>query len=379
MKNIFLQGFITLTTGAFLVGCGNSINQSVKQAVVDNQSAQSALEWEQSEANPQLLFAKWREEVAADKSHLSAIQQEICANLTGLEAQELTIFEQEIQNAANDSLVSPCREELLSKLEEYYDQERSTLSVSVNALSSTPSKNNFQFPRNVQKRDFSNGYFATSADVGKKEIVLTFDDGPSGVYTESIRRSLKEVNAKAHFFLLGKNVKANPQGVKDLAEDGHVMGSHSVTHACLGNSRACGRNNGRVLSFAEASAEIRGGAQAVYDVLGYVDPFFRFPYGESSPELKSFLKNSSVGEFFWNIDSEDWKAQSNDKLLKNTIARVEAAGRGVLLFHDIQRKTAEIMPQLLRELYTRGYSIVLLQPADESARYNSKLVKKKLP
>jgi peptidoglycan/xylan/chitin deacetylase (PgdA/CDA1 family) len=378
MKNVFLFGIIALSAGS-LIGCGNQVNQSVQQAVADNQSAQSLLDWEQSEANPEQLFAKWREDFMQDSSKRESLKSDLCAELSGLDGQSLTIFENEIRDVNNSMLVSSCKDELLSKLEGHYETERSRLSVTVNALEPIKSRNSFQFPANVQKRDTSNGYFAVTGDVARKEVILTFDDGPSGVYTDSILRSLREVNAKAIFFMMGKNVRANADIVKRVAADGHAVGSHSNTHACLGTSRSCGKTNGHVFSFDEAVAEIKAGHQAVQDVLGWVDPFFRFPYGEASPELKNFLKSKSTGEFFWSIDSEDWRAQSNETLLKNTLDRLDAKGRGNLLFHDIQRKTAEIMPALLRELYSRGYSIVLLQSSDEAARYNSKLVKKNLP
>ena len=182
------------------------------------------------------------------------------------------------------------------------------------------------------------------------------------------------------FFALGKSVRANPDALKQVAADGHTVGSHTVTHRCIGSRSICARSNGgRNLTFEEASAEIKGGHQAVYDTLGFVDPFFRFPFGESSPELKNFLKENATGEFYWAIDSNDWRAQSNDDLLKNTLAQIDQRGRGVVLFHDIQRKTAETLPAFLRELYTRGYSVVLLKSSDANARFNSKLVRKKLP
>lgn len=378
MRNDFVVGLIALSVGA-LAGCSNQVGESVQKAVVDNQSAQSNLEWEQSEAHPERLFQMWREDFKRDASKQEEFKSDLCEELSSLDGQSLTIFENEVRDENNRMLVSSCKDELLNRLEGHHEAERSHLNVSVNALVPRSSLNRFQFPVNIQKRDTSNGYYAVTGDVARKEVILTFDDGPSGVYTDSILRSLREVNAKAIFFLLGKNVRANADIVKRVAADGHAMGSHSKTHACLGTSRSCRNANGRVLSLDEAASEIKAGHQAVQDVLGWVDPFFRFPYGESSPELKGYLRSKSVGEFFWSIDSEDWRAQSNQTLLNNTLSRLEARGRGILLFHDIQRKTAEVMPALLKELYHRGYSIVLLQSSDESARYNSKLVKKNLP
>ncbi|MBV2168610.1 MAG: polysaccharide deacetylase family protein [Bdellovibrio sp.] len=378
MKNLLVSGIVVLVAG-YLVGCGNSIARSVQQAVSDNQNAQSLLEWEKSESNPEILFSKWQQDFMQDSSQRENLKKDLCGELTVLDGQSLTIFENEIRHENNRALLSSCKEELLGKIETHYALERKQLSVPVDALKASASANNFQFQPNVQKRDTSNGYFAVFGDVARKEVILTFDDGPSGEYTASILRSLKEVNAKAIFFHMAKNIRLNPDAVKQVAADGHAIGSHSISHACLGTSNACRRNNGRVLTFDEAVAEIKGGHQAIHDILGWVDPFFRFPYGEASVELKNYLKMNSTGEFFWSIDSEDWKAQPNETLLRNTLARLDEKGRGIVLFHDIQRRTAEIMPQFLRELYTRGYSVVLLQSADPMARYNSKLVKKRIP
>lgn len=378
MKNAILGGFLAVAATG-LVGCGSQVGTSLRQAVETNQKATSLIEWESSDSHPEAIFQKIREDIAADSSQSTKLQAEVCQELGNLDSQSLTLFEEEIDSKENASILANCKTELKQKLDSHYVEQRQLLDVPVDVLAAGSSGNNFKFQPNVQKRDLSNGYFAVSGDVSKKEVIITFDDGPSGQYTDSILKSLKEVDAKAIFFALGKNVRANPAALKRVAADGHAVGSHSVTHACLGSSRACDKTNGRKLSFDEAVAEIKGGHQAVYDALGFVDPFFRFPYGEASPELKQFLKRSQVGEFFWAIDSEDWKAQSNETLLKNTMQRLNARGRGILLFHDIQRKTAEIMPQLLRELYTSGYSIVLLQASDSQARYNSKLVRTKLP
>ncbi|MGZ3773661.1 MAG: polysaccharide deacetylase family protein [Pseudobdellovibrionaceae bacterium] len=362
-----------------LVGCGNQISRNVQQAVIDNQSVQSLSEWELSEANPTNLFEKWRKQIEMNPSRQQQIEKDICTELNKLDGQSLSIFENEIRDKKNRPLLTICQEDLYSKLENYYKEERQKLAVSTNALELTPSANNFQFQPNVQHRDVSDGYFAFNGDIATKEVILSFDDGPSALYTPSVLQSLREVKARVHFFELGKNVKQNPELVKKVAAEGHAIGSHSTTHACLGTSGVCQKINGRILSFDEAIDEIKVGHQAIYDVLGWVEPFFRFPYGESSAELKNFLKTNSTGEFYWSIDSNDWRAQSNEGLLNNTLNQLEAHKKGLILMHDIQRRTAEILPQFLHELYFRGYSIVLLQPSDPGARFNSKLVKRKLP
>lgn len=378
MLNAKLFAILNILTATALVGCSNGgVDHSIHQAINDNKNAKSLIEWEKSSSHPEVLFEQWRKEAASSSDKKNSLQEQVCQELLSLDGEALSLFDNEVHASENGIVIEKCKAQLLAKIEEYYVSQRPVKAAQ--APEQNLQKANFQFPLNVQKRDTTNGYYAVSGDVARKEVILTFDDGPSERYTESILQSLRAVNAKAIFFSLAKSVRANPEILKKAAADGHSIGSHSVTHACLGTSRACRKTNGQVLSFDQAAAEIRGGHQAVYDTLGWVDPFFRFPYGEASPELKNFLRTNSTGEFFWSIDSEDWKAQTNEKLIANTLAQIEARGRGIVLFHDIQRRTAEVMPQFLSELYARGYSIVLLQPADMNVRYNSKLVKKKLP
>lgn len=369
MKNLGRLSSLCLLLG--LAGCGNPVSHQLQNSVVANKTAASLAEWEASPSNPEVLFAQWREEASRDAKAQALLQKQICEKLQSLDGLSLTVFEQAINEEINRPLVADCKKDLLAQLDRHYAAERSLMPNVAN---------DFQFPTNIQKRDVSRGYYARAGDVGFKEIILSFDDGPSAEHSPSILKSLKEVNAKAHFFELGKNVRVHPEITKMIAADGHAIGSHSISHRCIAPTPVCQRlTHGNLLSFDEAVAEIKGGHQAVFDVLGWVEPFFRFPYGEDSSELRNFLNANSTGQFAWNVDSEDWRAQTNDEILKKTLAQIEEKKRGIVLFHDIQRRTAEILPQFLRELYNRGYSIVLLQPADPSARYNSKLVKKPLP
>lgn len=383
MKKLLASGLFVVAASS-LVGCGNQFSTGIHKSVQVNQDAKTLAEWEASDSNPEALFSQWREDSVRNPKQKDQMSEQLCSELQALDGQSLSIFEQEIKDPHNAALVGSCKQTLLQQLERYYAAQRATLSVQVNAMkpvdATTPPANNFQFQVNIQKRDYSKGYLAVTGDIQKKEVILTFDDGPSVEYTKSILASLKEVNAKAHFFEMGKNVRANPEITKLVAASGNMLGSHTVTHSCIGNLKECGHANGGVqFAYDKAVAEIQGGHQAIYDVVGWVDPMFRFPYGATTPELSKFLADNGVAQFYWSIDSEDWKAQSNENLLHNVLTQLDAKGKGLILFHDIQRKTAEILPQLLSELYSRGYSIVQLQPADPSARYNSKLVKKHLP
>ena len=73
---------------------------------------------------------------------------------------------------------------------------------------------------------------------GSKKIALTFDDGPHPYYTEQLLKGLKERNVKVTFFITGQNVEAYPEIVKEIYEDGHLIGNHTYSHTQLTSRNA---------------------------------------------------------------------------------------------------------------------------------------------
>lgn len=347
-----------------LIACTKPIQHEIQQSIEANQKARGILEWESSEENPRSVFAKIREDFKTNPE----LGKEVCDSLMALTGQDLSIFEEEINRAENLPVLKTCRDKLKNSLDKYWLEQKKLLPSSVL---------NFRFQPRIEKRDLSKGYRAATGDVQPKELILTFDDGPDTDLTPQVLDILKAVDAKVMFFPLGPKVRLNPTVIYREAIEGHAIGSHSLTHRCLANNALCTKaNNGVALTADEAVAEIRGGHQAVYDVLGFVDPFFRFPYGESDAGLVTYLADRQVAQMYWSIDSTDWKAQTNEDLLKNVLAQVDKNQRGIVLFHDVHRRSLEILPDFLRAIYDRGYTLVVLQSMDDKARYNSQLVTK---
>lgn len=346
------------------VACTKPVQHEIQQSVLANQKARSIVEWESSDENPRSVFAQIREDIKTKPE----TAKEVCDSLVALNGQDLSIFEEEINRPENLPVLKTCRDQLKNYLDKYWLEQKKLL----------PSSDlNFHFQPRIEKRDFSKGYRAATGDVQPKELILTFDDGPDTDLTPQVLNILKAVDAKVMFFPLGPKVRLNPTVVYREALDGHAIGSHSMTHRCLANNALCIKaNSGTALTADEAVAEIRGGHQAVYDVLGFVDPFFRFPYGESDPGLVTYLADRQVAQMYWSIDSTDWKAQTNEDLLKVVLAQIDKNQRGIVLFHDVHRRTLEILPEFLRAIYVRGYTLVVLQSMDDNARYNSQLVTK---
>src|SRR5215470_4889496 len=114
--------------------------------------------------------------------------------------------------------------------------------------------------------------FPLTLPLHAKELVLTFDDGPWPGTTPKILDALKSECVLATFFLLGRNVTANPQFARRALAEGHSIGHHSYSHPLLDR-----------MSIAKAEAEIdRGIAADEIALYGARQtkpktPFFRFP------------------------------------------------------------------------------------------------------
>lgn len=375
MASLKLPLLLSALTLSSLLGCGEQNSKVVlndtHESLAHNSQAKNLAEWESSDFTPEKIFTKWQETQISPS--------DVCEILQSKSGQDLSLFEEEIKSEKNQSLTAPCKDSLLKKIDQFYEAEKKKMfpetSGDLQGLTNT-ALNSFRFPDRVDFRDVSKGYMAVRGDVAPKEVVLTFDDGPHPQYTESILADLERVNAKAIFFALGRSVKAYPAILQKQAYYGHMIGSHSYTHPCLGQNKRCDehnrKNSGRTLSYSDSVNEIVKGHRAVYEALGWVAPFFRFPYGESAG-MKDYLKSNGIGEFFWNIDSNDWRNQSPKQLADQTIMQIEKEGRGIVLFHDVQRRTAEMMPYFLSQLYHKGFSVVLLKPSDEQALVNSAL------
>ena len=202
---------------------------------------------------------------------------------------------------------------------------------------------------------------ASSADIILQpgEVILTFDDGPRPGKTNRILTTLDDFGVKATFLMLGSAAKSNPQLAQQVAENGHTVGSHTFSHVDL-----------TTLTRQEALDEIAKGEHAVSLALSgagqVMSPFFRFPYLSQSGFLRTNLLHGGVVVLDVTIDSKDYFKDTPDVVAARTLARLDARGGGIILFHDIHQRTVDMLPIFLAELEQRGYSVVRLVPKDNS-------------
>lgn len=184
------------------------------------------------------------------------------------------------------------------------------------------------------------------------EVVLTFDDGPSPKNTREVLAALAKECTKAVFFMVGEMAILYPDVVKEVAEQGHVIGTHTWTHPNLAR-----------LDQPEVTREV----EATFDIVQKaspqpIAPFFRYPYLSSSKVNEDYFKSRNIAQFAVDIDSSDWRVRRTAPVISRVMAGLKARGRGIVLMHDIHKWTADAVPELLAKLKAGGYKIVLLKP-----------------
>ena len=182
-----------------------------------------------------------------------------------------------------------------------------------------------------------------------KEVVLTFDDGPSPRITRSILTTLEQFCAKATFFPVGRMALAYPQVMRRIAGAGHTIGAHTWSHP----------NNLRRLAPSAIEAQIERGFAAISVASGQpIAPFFRFPGLNDDGRALRYLQKRAVATFSVDVVSDDSFISDADELVKTTLNRIRQHGRGILLFHDIKSVTATALPRIMEGLRKSGFSVV---------------------
>ena len=200
--------------------------------------------------------------------------------------------------------------------------------------------------------------FPQTLPLEDREVVLTFDDGPSPPMTSQVLAALARECVRATFFLIGKSALEHPALVKRMAAEGHTVGHHTWQHRNLAHIKP-----------AETTEEIDRGISADEMALHGVatsipsTPFFRFPFFESTPATLEMLQSRGIVVFGADFWASDWERMKPDQQLKLVVERLKEAGRGIILFHDPRLQTVAMLPAFLRYLRTNHYRVVHVVPA----------------
>jgi peptidoglycan-N-acetylglucosamine deacetylase len=183
------------------------------------------------------------------------------------------------------------------------------------------------------------------------EVVLTFDDGPSPTTTRPILEALAAQCTKATFFMVGRMAVEHADVVREVAAQGHTIGTHTWSHSNLQRQSV----DGMKLQIETAFTAVEKAAG------GPIAPFFRYPFLNDTPEAIAYLRTRNIGQFAIDIDTLDWLSRNAQSVIRKAMAGLERRGKGIVLLHDIHPSTAAAVPLLLVQLKAKGYKMVHLR------------------
>jgi len=184
-------------------------------------------------------------------------------------------------------------------------------------------------------------------DPARREIALTFDDGPHPPFTQRLLALLKQLNVRATFFLVGKKVDQAPDVVALIARDGHEVANHTYHHLNLDK-----------MTQADAATEIRLGNEAIKRACGKTPVMFRPPGGHHHPHVLRAAGSLGMTVILWTDDPADFANPGADVIVSRILEQV---GNGSdILLHDGVEQTLEMLPDLIARLRQDGYRFVTL-------------------
>jgi peptidoglycan/xylan/chitin deacetylase (PgdA/CDA1 family) len=190
-------------------------------------------------------------------------------------------------------------------------------------------------------------------DSSRKSVALTFDDGPSES-TPALLELLARLDARATFFMCGRNVRRLHTVAREVALAGHQIGNHTDTHPSF-NFKSPGF----------MYDEISRAQKAIYRATGVTPLWFRPPYGVRWFGLRSVQARLKLTGVMWTTIGHDWRWQG-PRVARLMIRR--AANGSILCLHDGRalvespdiRSTLEAVEYFVPKLQDQGYKFETL-------------------
>lgn len=203
------------------------------------------------------------------------------------------------------------------------------------------------FPRDT--RQYSEKMKALWVGTGKK-IYLTIDAGGPLGDTETLLKALKDNNAKANFFIAGYNVKKDPEFIRQLVQDGHLVANHTMTHKDMND-----------MTDDEVRQDIEQYAALYKEVTGEeIELFFRFPYGRYSKHLLELVSEMGYTSVFWSTAMRDWEPRPNGAEDPYNDIMNNLHDGNIILMHQGSPENIEALDRIIREIQALGYEFALL-------------------
>ena len=208
----------------------------------------------------------------------------------------------------------------------------------------------------LSPRSWLYGQVFWHARTEERVVALTFDDGPCRPYTEQLLDILEREGIRATFFMVGKNVRREPNLAAEVASR-HAVGNHTFTHPHLTWSRP-----------RTVRDELQRGQEAVHDATGVLPHLFRVPHGWYGPQVISTAGELGLRCVGWSVMAWDWN-RPPPGVIQHRILRGVRPG-GVTLLHDGQdtdafpradrSHTIAAVPHIICSLKESGFGFITL-------------------
>ena len=204
-------------------------------------------------------------------------------------------------------------------------------------------------PRNDEEEPYLRAFHAYAmVPTQEKYVYLTFDEGYENGYTPAILDVLKKHNIKAAFFCTGSFVRDNPELIKRFADEGHIIGNHTLTHPSMM----------KVGTWDEFSRQLFGVEERVQAITGKEMPrYYRPPAGAYSEAQLRMADALGFSTIFWSVAYKDWDVNAqptHERAMNYLTTRIHPGA--IILLHAVSRTNTEIMDQLLTTWEQMGYS-----------------------
>ena len=204
-------------------------------------------------------------------------------------------------------------------------------------------------PRNDEDEAYLRSFHAYAmVPTEEKAVYLTFDEGYENGYTPVILDILAKHRIKAAFFCTGSFVKESPELVRRFAEEGHIIGNHTLTHPSMMKVDNWGEFSRQLLSVEDLVKEITGTDMPRY---------YRPPAGAYSEAQLRMADAMGFRTVFWSVAYKDWdtKAQpTHEKAMNYLMTRIHPGA--IILLHCVSKTNAEILDEVLTRWEEMGYT-----------------------
>ncbi|MBE6959369.1 MAG: delta-lactam-biosynthetic de-N-acetylase [Ruminococcaceae bacterium] len=190
-------------------------------------------------------------------------------------------------------------------------------------------------------------------NTAEKVIYLTFDAGYENGCTAKILDALKKHNAPAAFFLVGNYLEKNPDLVRRMVEEGHIVGNHTMHHPDMSKIADPTAFEKELLDLEVLFKEITGQNMPKY---------YRPPQGTYSESNLKMAKELGYKTIFWSLAYVDWNNQSQptpEQAYAKLLPRIHDGA--IVLLHSTSQTNAQILDELLSKWESMGYRFASLE------------------